>query len=344
LRKYYLKFKLSKTTAIAVVVIIVAGSLGLSSFLYLNSQKPFEEQMQSLSIGITLLESSSPAFVAEDQHLFEANGLNVTLKYYDVGLNAVNGMLSGEVDMAWPAEYILVGNAFQNQPIKVVAAAAKTDFAFLVARRDHGVNSVFDLYGKRIGVVRGTVMEFYLGRFLELRGVRISEVTLVNMTLGQSANLLISGGVDAMIAFPPYTETAQRVLGDNAVAWSAQSNQMLYGLIAGRTEWIQQHPESVTRLLKALSQTQDFIAQHPSEAKNIVQRKMNYTSEYIDTVWSRNDFSLSLDQSLILAMENEGRWMITNNLTTQTMVPDFVAYLYLDGLTSLKPESVNIIR
>jgi NitT/TauT family transport system substrate-binding protein len=43
-------------------------------------------------------------------------------------------------------------------------------------------------------------------------------------------------------------------------------------------------------------------------------------------------------------MEDEARWMINNNLTTEKTVPDFLDYIYIDGLESIKPGSVNIIR
>ena len=70
---------------------------------------------------------------------------------------------------------------------------------------------------------------------------------------------------------------------------------------------------------------------------------MNFTETYIETVWKQNQFGLSLDQSLIVAMEGEARWMINNNLTNATLVPDFTNYIYFDGLRTIKPEAVNII-
>ena len=61
-------------------------------------------------------------------------------------------------------------------------------------------------------------------------------------------------------------------------------------------------------------------------------------------MWSRNQLALSLDQSLILAMEDEARWMMRSGLTTETTVPDFAAYVYSEALQDVKPEAVNIIR
>jgi NitT/TauT family transport system substrate-binding protein len=59
--------------------------------------------------------------------------------------------------------------------------------------------------------------------------------------------------------------------------------------------------------------------------------------------WSENEFSLSLDQSLILAMKDEAQWLISNNLTNATAIPSFINYVYADGLKSVKPGAVNII-
>ena len=36
--------------------------------------------------------------------------------------------------------------------------------------------------------------------------------------------------------------------------------------------------------------------------------------------------------------------MISNNLTTEKQVPNFLDYIHEDDLKAIKPESVNIIR
>ena len=61
------------------------------------------------------------------------------------------------------------------------------------------------------------------------------------------------------------------------------------------------------------------------------------------TVWPKHRVSLSLDQSLVTAMEDEGRWMIKNNLTTEKMIPDFMDYIYTEGLERVKPEAVSLV-
>jgi NitT/TauT family transport system substrate-binding protein len=74
-----------------------------------------------------------------------------------------------------------------------------------------------------------------------------------------------------------------------------------------------------------------------------IANKLNYTSSYIATVWADNEFTVSLDESQVLAMQNEARWLISNNLTNATSVPNFLNYIYVNGLESVKSSAVNII-
>jgi NitT/TauT family transport system substrate-binding protein len=108
--------------------------------------------------------------------------------------------------------------------------------------------------------------------------------------------------------------------------------------------WIANSPKLVEKFLKSLLQAEEYASSDPNSAKAIVKMEMNVTVEYMTTVWAQNRFRLSLDQAQVVAMEDEARWLISENLTSATAVPDFLEYIYFEGLESVKPESLNIIR
>jgi hypothetical protein len=89
---------------------------------------------------------------------------------------------------------------------------------------------------------------------------------------------------------------------------------------------------------------EDYLLRHPEAARGIVQRRRNYDDEYMDTIWAQHQFMLTLDLSPVMAMNDEARWLIDNELSVEKTVPDFKGYLYLDGLKAVKREAVNIIR
>ena len=326
---------------IAVTVLVVA--IVLSSFVYLNSQKPYTGKVDSITIGLFPNEASALIYVADNQHYFGANGLNIVFKNYTSGGTAMAGVLNGEVDIAVVSEYALVNTAFKNASVSTFGSLSKGQSVYLVGRRDLGISSIADLKGKTIGVAFGTAGEFYFGRFLDLNGIDLKNVTEVNVPFEQSQSALANGTVDAVVSLQPYVNTIQSQGGNNTVSWSVQSYQAYYSDAVCMNSWATAHPDLIVRFLKATIQAQNYILTNQKNAMATVENRLNYTSSYMTAVWSDFQFSVSLDQSQILAMQDEARWSISNNLTSATTLPNFINYIYTNGLESVKPDAVNII-
>jgi ABC-type nitrate/sulfonate/bicarbonate transport system substrate-binding protein len=337
---------LKKRNLIIIAVIILAIAIVLSSFVYLNSQKSYAGKMESIDVAYSPFESVTLFWVAEEQHFFSQNGLNVTSHKYSTGAGALDGVLKGEADIVvGTTEFPFAIRALNQANISTIGSISKSEYVYLVGRADRGINQASDLKGKTVGTTFGTIAHFYLGRFLELNGLNFQDVTLVDLkTPTDWVNAVVNGSIDAVATAQPYADLAKDGLGDNAKVWSIQSNQRLYAQAIATNEWITNHHELITRFLKSLLQAEDFIINHPTESKAIVKNQMSLSDAYMDKVWSQNQFSLSLDQSLILAMQDKSRWLIQNNLTNATALPNFLNYVYVDGLEAVKPMSVTIIR
>ncbi|HUH79342.1 MAG TPA: hypothetical protein VLY83_05535 [Methanoregula sp.] len=157
-----------------------------------------------------------------------------------------------------------------------------------------------------------------------------------------SADALPDGDVDAIMYFQPYVSRILGRLGDDAVTWPGQSDQSLYGVVAARNDWIRSHPGEVGRFLQSLEDAREYSIAHPDETEAIARNHLNVSGEYLASVWPDNQLDLPLDQSLPVAMNDEGRWMIINNLTTEKTLPDFRTYISTADLEKIAPESVNI--
>lgn len=336
--------KLPKRFVLLTVIVVIFAIVG-SSVLYLKLQGNYQGTVESITVGnAQSFECDTLVYIAQDQGFFANYGLRVAVKNYTSGAVAVNDLMKGEVDIAATAEFPLVRRALQGDNVSALCCIGKFELQALIGRKDHGIESVSDLVGKTIGVPLGTVSEFYVGRFLELNGISRRDVTFVNVDPAESVDAIVNGSVDALIIWQPYAYSAVEQLGDGAVVWSVQSSQRVYIVEVARNEWIAQHSDLVNRFLRALAQAEDYYTHNSAQATALMQESLNYTDAYMAAIWNRNEFSLSLDQSLISAMENEARWIINNNLTNQTVFPDFLDYMYLEGLNSVKPESVNVIR
>ena len=173
--------------------------------------------------------------------------------------------------------------------------------------------------------------------------MHLSQVTVID-TSSNVVGALTNGTVDAVITGQPNINRIKDIFGNQISIMPAQSVQAAYYGVLCTNSWATAHPKLIVRFINALAKAEDYMIKNPAEARNFIQNDLNYDSKYLSEVWSDHEFSLSLDQSLVVAMENEARWLISNNLSNQTVVPDFQAYIYLEGLTSVKPESVNVFR
>ena len=335
-----------KRTSIVITTIVLVLVIALSSFFYLNSLQNNAGSLESITVAYSPFESTALFLVAQKQGFFSQNSLNLTVHNYDSGAGALGAVINGEADIAvGTTEFPLVIRALDQENIQTIGSLSKSDFIYLVGRADRGINDPSDLKGKIIGTTFGTIAHYFLGRFLVLNGINISDVSIVDLkTSSEWVNAVVNGSIDVVATAQPYANSAKEGLGTNAVVWSIHSSQPLYAQVIGTNQWVTAHPELCSKLLRALYQAEQFVIDHPAEAKTIVKQLTNFSDAYIETVWGQNQFSLSLDLSLLRAMEGEARWLINNNLTNQTAVPDFLDYIYLDGLASVKPMSVSITR
>jgi NitT/TauT family transport system substrate-binding protein len=282
-------------------------------------------------------------FIAQDQNYFANNGLIVNTKDYDTG-GAVKALFNGEVDIAFTGEFAAVQNTFERSDFQVLSCVDKSQYFYMAARKDSGIVTPSDLKNKKIGVALGINSQFYLGRFLELNRIVMSDVQVVPLQTSQYLSAIGNKDIDAIVFMSPYYEKIREILGDNGVYWSVQYFQPLFSVMIAKSEWTASHTDEISRLLKSLVQAESYLAKNQEQSKVILQKYLNLDASYVGDIWPENQFSLSLDQLLILAMEDEARWMISNKLTSKTQVPNFLDYIWDDGLKAIKPEAVKIIR
>lgn len=323
-----------RRVAMALLLVLMSTSPG-------KAAKPSD----TVTVGMEATAVNSLIYLAEELKYFSENGLDVRLKdRYPSGAAAVQGMLKGEVHLATAAELAIVRHALARQSVHTLATIDMFMHMKLVGRKDRGVVKVADLKGKKIGIPMKSAAEFQFGRFLDLQGLKRSELSIVDVQAPEAVNALTNGLVDAVVTWQPSVMVLEDRLGPKAAIWSVQSGQPMYCVLVASDEVLTKRWDVVRRFLRSLHQAEDYLVRNGAQARRLVQKRLNYDDRYTEKIWPEHQLSLRLDQSLVLAMEDQARWMIENALTNEKQVPNFLDYLREDALKELKPAAVNIIR
>jgi NitT/TauT family transport system substrate-binding protein len=106
-----------------------------------------------------------------------------------------------------------------------------------------------------------------------------------------------------------------------------------------RPETIQNRPAALERLLRALIQAEELLTTHPQAKTSIIAQRLHPEP---GLQGNRFTYHVSLDQGLLLTLEDEAAWMIQNRLTGQTKIPNFMNYLDPGPLLKVQPKAVQL--
>jgi ABC-type nitrate/sulfonate/bicarbonate transport system substrate-binding protein len=328
-------------------IFISISSLAISiclaaAFCILANNRVFSLPLERLSLGTVLIKRSALILIADAKGYFADQGLEVSLKFYDSGLLAVNDMLAGKLDLSTAAPLVVVqkNRDASNPNSRIVTEVGKSEDIRIIGRKDHGLTNPSDLRGKRVGLMSGTEPEFYLSLFSVFHGVPFESITRINLGLEEQLKALEKGEVDAIIIWEPIASKAAEILGSNAVVWAGQGRLASGWMLLVTPDLIAKRPEAIRRLLAGLLSAEKFISEHEDEARHIVARRLNVQN--LGPGWDKNDYKIVLSKQFLLAMELRARWLGKDD--PQFRVPNLLSSFHFDSLKSIAPERVTIIH
>ncbi len=211
------------------------------------------------------------AYVAKEKGFFQEQGLDVDIQHSAGGSQHVQLLVSGQVQFTTAdAANVLQRIADPGLPLVAIALIGQTGQQGWVTLADSGLDDPADWKGKTVGY-RSTIPPDLLA-ILEAHGMTLDDVEEVNIGY-QPPQLLTEGRVDVYPVFlSNEPDTIRRKLGKEVNIFRASDYGMpTLGLTYLTTEdYMQEHPETVERFLKAVLYGIEWARDNRDEAIDIV--------------------------------------------------------------------------
>ena len=337
-----------KKTVIAILtplllLIVVAGYFWQTGSRSPKAVPP-SGPLEKITLGALPIYTPGLLFIAQEKGYFKENNLEVALKFFPTGQVGMEQLQAGRIDIAYVSDFVFVDAILKGaKSLRCLGSIAAAEINHLLVMKEKGITAPRDLQGKRVGVARGTIAEFFLGRFLTFNNLALKDIKLIYLSPAEMSETLANDRADAVMVWTPVTYDIIKQLGGRVLSWPGQSGQNFYNVLVSTHEFTQNRSKTLEQLFKALAQAEKFIKNNQEESLAIIAQQINLDKAIFKDDWLKSVYELSLDQSLLIAMEDEARWMIRNKLTEQTRLPDFLDYLYAEPLAKVDPRAVRAI-
>lgn len=301
--------------------------------------------LEKVVIANQVYTGSCPVIAAQAKGYFTSEGIQAIVPNYSSGKTALDAVFSGNADLGISGDLPVMFAVMDNRPLSVIATIAKAENDLgIVGRKDNGITTPASLKGKQVGVTFGTGAHFVLDVFLMRQKLSVRDVTVHDLRSEALSSALASGEIDAASTWEPTLGRLQTQLGGNGTTFVAGDIYRVALNVAGTQTYVASHAQTLQKVLRALIRGARLCEDHSDEARELVAAALKIDAAGLKALWPDYRFGVTLDQSLLLELEDETRWAVRNRLTNRTDMPNYLNYVDLDVLQAVAPAAVTVIH
>jgi len=188
---------------------------------------------------------------------FEKDGIKVEWIFFKGAGPAVNeALVNHQLDFAWQGDLPSIVHRAGGVKTKIVVASGVRNGLYLGVPPDSKITKLEDLKGKRVAVFKGTNLHLAAVRALAAKGIKESDLKLINLDTAAAQAALTTKDIDA--AFGYVELFLLRDKGVAKVVWSAAQDSYRYTrqtVLLVADDYATQQPQIVQRVVDVVVRT-----------------------------------------------------------------------------------------
>ena len=261
----------------------------------------------------------------------------IEVKIFDSGPQVIESLFAKSIDLAYVGPGPIINGFLKSngQDLKILAGAANGGASFII-QKDSGLDSIENFQGKRIASPQiSNTQDVSLRHYLSTHGLEPVEkggtVFVINISNPDIYTLFAKGDIDGAWVPEPWATILVEELGGVRLFNESQfwpEKQFSSVLLIGRTNFIEQNPETVEKWILSNQKTAEWINSNPDKTKMIYNEFMQ---DYMGKTFSKKIIDESFSNLEITSDP------IKNSVLTFAERADSLGYLgrsgyNLDGL------------
>lgn len=250
---------------------------------------------EAVHIGVRTANDHVPFYLADREGLYRTAGLSVTVHLVPSNTEIVEALQRGEMQVGAVPVTTAITAIDQGAAIRIVAMTGRGSDGLLV-RQDSAIRAWEDLRGARIATIKASILDVLLRQALQEHGLDPDrDVSLVYFQkLGDMISALKTGQVEATSNTEPFlTDAVRQGWGYIVGYYTAQWPDHPCCVVVAREDFIREHPQELTEILRCHVQAVEWATRDPAlAAQTIVEYLQAFDVELVEASLSPDKMRL----------------------------------------------------
>ena len=262
--------------------------------------------------------SHAVPIVGIENNIFQENLTEkkiIEVKIFDSGPQVIESLFANSIDLAYVGPGPVINGFLKSngQDLKILAGAANGGASFII-QKNSGLDSIENFQGKRIASPQiSNTQDVSLRHYLSTHGLEPVEkggtVFVINISNPDIYTLFAKGDIDGAWVPEPWATILVEELGgvrlfNESQFWPEKKFSSV--LLIGRTNFIEQNPETVEKWILSNQKTAEWINSNPDKTKMIYNEFMQdymgktFSKKIVDESFSNLEITYEPIKSSIL--------------------------------------------
>ncbi|MEE3392689.1 MAG: ABC transporter substrate-binding protein [Lachnospiraceae bacterium] len=280
------------------------------------------------------------AQIGIDKGIFKKNGINVEYTEFGSGIESVNQIVAGNLDIGFVADFAginRIGSTQDKTDLRFIAPLSKTATYALYVDPEQ-VSKIEDIKGKGVMVALGTVLEYFNGVTFTKGGFTKNDVDII--PLEAPTDVLALAKSEKAAAYWTAGETARKLQED--YGWKKLIGQADIGITTNNmfmanNAYANGNKETIAKFLKSFEEIADYEENNREDTIDYISKKDGIDKQFIEVSLDAEVRSDVFDQDVYDGLQIIENWCSENKFYDKDYsIKDFINAEALKSIDSSK--------
>ncbi len=301
-----------KSIALILVVVMMAGTLMMT-----GCGSSGGETGSSSEVRIAMQPSAAfiPLFIAREKGWIEEalkdSGVTVVWNDFESGPPINESMAAGSSDIACLGDVPTVSALAAGQDNIIFASACEAPDSYqMLVRTDSDIQKPADLKGRKVGTVIGSTGHILTEKVLKTVGMDLSDVEIVNISMGDAQAVLENKEVDAVAGWEPNNTRLLNTGKVRTLAKGSDCGLLGENTLMARTAYAQNNAEVIKVIVEQYARGAKALAELDQETVDAVSAALTIDPELFYDVAASYDYVVVMSEAADASLQETIEFLV----------------------------------